>query len=157
VATDGAGNIYVTDTNSQTIRKVVLQSGVVSTLAGTAGMSGSVDGTGAAARFNQPEGVAADGAGNLYVADSNNDTIRKIVMESGVVTTLAGAAGMPGSADGTGAAARFQYPFGVALDGTGNLYGADCDNNTIRNVTSVENSQKKISLFPSQKLGEKLA
>jgi sugar lactone lactonase YvrE len=134
VAVDGAGNLYVADGGNNTIRQVVVSSGVVSTLAGTAGQSGSTNGTGAAARFSSPQGVAFDGAGNLYVADSNNSIIRKIGIASGMVTTLAGTAGMTGGADGTGAAARFSGPQGVAFDGAGNLYVADSNNYTIRKI-----------------------
>ena len=132
VAVDGSGNIYVADGNS-TIRKIAT-GGVVTTLAGTAGSVGSADGTGSAARFIQPNGVAVDGAGNVYVADSPNNTIRKIT-PVGVVTTLAGVAGTRGIADGTGSAARFSSPYGVAVDGAGNVYVADSGNSTIRKIT----------------------
>jgi hypothetical protein len=133
VATDGAGNVYVADTYNHTIRKITPAT-VVTTLAGAAGMSGSTDGAGAAARFNYPQGVAADSAGNVYVADTNNDIIRKIT-PAGLVTTLAGMAGVPGSTDGTGAVARFNGPQGVATDGAGNLYVSDTGNSTIRKIT----------------------
>ncbi len=133
LATDGAGNVYVADTFNHTIRKST-PAGVVSTLAGTAGLTGSADGTGAAARFNLPIGVATDSAGNVYVGDSFNNVIRKIT-PAGVVSTLAGTAGASGSADGTGAAARFNLPRGVATDGAGNVYVADHSNHTIRKVT----------------------
>jgi sugar lactone lactonase YvrE len=133
VAVDSAGNLYVSDHYNHTIRKITA-AGVVTTLAGTAGMIGSTDGTGAAARFDLPTGVAVDSAGNVYVADQDNHIIRKAT-PMGVVTTLAGAAGMSGSADGTGAAARFYAPTGVAVDGAGNVYVADHDNSTIRKVT----------------------
>jgi hypothetical protein len=79
---------------------------------------GNSDGTGAAARFNSPYGVATDSAGNVYVADANNSTIRKIT-PAGVVTTLAGTAGSAGSTDATGAVARFSSPYGVAADSAG--------------------------------------
>ena len=131
ITTDGT-NLYVTDTLNHTIRKVVIATGVVTTLAGTAGSFGSTDGTGAAARFYWPSKITTDGT-NLYVADRPNHTIRKVVIATGVVTTLAGTAGFAGSADGTGAAARFYEPFGITTDGT-NLYVADTSNNTIRKV-----------------------
>ncbi|MEZ4364381.1 MAG: NHL repeat-containing protein [Kofleriaceae bacterium] len=130
VAVDSAGNVYVADQSNSTIRKVTA-AGVVTTLAGTAGTGGSADGTGAEARFFNPWGVAVDSAGNVYVADANNATIRKVTA-AGVVTTLAGTAGMPGSADGTGAEARFSNPSGVAVDSAGNVYVADRGNSTIR-------------------------
>jgi len=110
-----------------------MHGGVVTTLAGTAGMAGSVDGTGAAARFSGPRGMAVDSAGNVYVADYGNSTIRKVTA-AGVVTTLAGTAGMYGSVDGMGAAARFNSPTGVAVDSAGNVYVADSSNSTIREV-----------------------
>ena len=130
---DSAGNVYVADSNNHTIRKVT-PGGVVTTLAGLAGSSGSADGTGSAARFYHPYGVAVDSAGNVYVADTCNHTIRKVT-PGGVVTTLAGLAGSSGSADGTGSAARFYIPYGVAVDSAGNVYVADTDNHTIRKVT----------------------
>jgi sugar lactone lactonase YvrE len=131
VAVDGAGNVYVADQFNNTLRKVTA-AGVVTTLAGTAGMSGTADGTGPAARFNSPTGVAVDSTGNVYVADQNNYTLRKVTA-AGVVTTLAGTAGMFGTADGTGPAARFDFPTGVAADSAGNVYVADKD--TLRKVT----------------------
>ena len=135
VAVDSAGNIYVADQYNNTIRKVT-SGGVVTTLAGLAGASGSTDATGSAARFTYPFGVAADSAGNIYVADQGNHTIRKVT-SSGVVTTLAGSPGVAGSADGTGSTARFTYPNGVAVDNAGNVYVADTPNHTIRKVTSA--------------------
>ncbi len=109
VAVDSAGNVYVADTGNNTIRKVT-PAGVVTTLAGLAGNTGSADGTGSAARFNCPRrGGGHDG--NVYVADINNDTIRKVTPAGNwVVTTLAGLAGSAGSADGTNSAARFNGP-----------------------------------------------
>jgi hypothetical protein len=134
VAVDGTGNLFVADSGNHTIRKVVVATSSVITLAGTVGMSGSTDGTGAAARFSSTQGVAVDGAGNLFVADSGNHTIRKIVVATGAVTTLAGTAGMSGSTDGTGAAALFNFPYGVAVDGEGSLFVAEAVNHTIRKV-----------------------
>ncbi len=113
--------------------KVEGQTFTFSTLAGNAGY-GSVDGTGSAARFNYPQGVAADAAGNVYVADAQNCTIRKIT-SAGVVTTIAGLAGNPGAVDGTNGGARFAFPAGVAVDGSGNVYVADTANHIIRKLT----------------------
>ena len=134
VAVDRAGSVYVADTGNHTIRKIT-SGGVVTTLAGMAGNSGSTDGTGSDARLNYPNGVAVDNAGNVYVADTFNSTIRKIA-SSGAVTTLAGLAGSVGTADGTGDTARFNNPTGVAVDGAGNIYVADMGNFTIRKITS---------------------
>jgi sugar lactone lactonase YvrE len=132
-AVDHAGNIYVADTENHTIRKVT-PAGVVTTLAGTAGMTGITDGTGTAARFNRPNGVAVDSAGNVYVADTGNHTIRKIT-PAGEVTTLAGTAGVSGSLNSTIAlTARFYEPTGVAVDSAGNVYVADKYNHTIRKI-----------------------
>src|SRR5665213_1308555 len=133
VAVDSTGNIYVGDYNNGTIRKITA-AGVVSTLAGTAPHPGSTDGTDAAAWFAGPSGAAADGAGNLYIADTANSTIRKITWD-GVVTTVAGMAGTPGAVNGVGVAARFNLPTGVVMDLSGNAYVTDAGNDTIRKVT----------------------
>ncbi|MEI8291458.1 MAG: hypothetical protein WCH99_18465 [Verrucomicrobiota bacterium] len=133
IAADTAGNVYVADYGNHTIRKIT-PAGMVSTLAGLAGSSGSADGTGSNARFNMPIGVAADTNGNVYVGEYGNSTIRKIT-PGGVVSTLAGSAGNTGSVDGTGGAARFKNPNGVAVDNSGYVYVADYGNYTIRKIT----------------------
>jgi sugar lactone lactonase YvrE len=133
VAVDSAGNVYVADEMNEAIRKIT-PAGVVTTLAGAAGQTGNSDGTGSAARFDTPRGVAVDSGDNVYVADTFNDAIRKIT-PAGVVTTLAGSAGQIGSTDGLGSAARFNNPYGVAADSGGNLYVADTFNHTIRKIT----------------------
>jgi sugar lactone lactonase YvrE len=135
LAVDSGGTVYVADTFNNTIRKIT-PSGVVTTFAGLAGSTGSADGTGNAARFNQPSGVAVDSVGNVYVADQLNSTIRKIT-SSAEVTTFAGLAGTTGSEDGTGSAARFNEPAGVAVDTGANIYVADTRNGTIRRITSA--------------------
>lgn len=133
IAVDSAGEVYVAEQNNHTIRKIT-PAGVVSTLAGAAGNSGSADGTGAAARFNGPGFLALDAAGNLYVADAGNSTIRKVT-PAGVVTTLAGSPGLTGSANGTGSAARFDELNGLVADGLGNLFVCDANNRAIRKIT----------------------
>ncbi len=133
VAVDSSNNVYVADSGNHTIRKIT-PARVVTTLAGLAGVTGSIDGVGPAARFNNPYAVAVDSAGNLYVADSDNHTIRKIT-PAGAVTTLAGSAGAPGSTDGGGSAARFNDPAGVAVDTGGNVYVADYTNYTVRKIS----------------------
>ena len=132
IAVDSAGNVYVADTNNDEIRKVTA-AGVVTTLAGLAGISGSSDGSGSAASFNGPSGIVADAAGNLYVADTLNHTVRKVT-SAGLVTTIAGTAGLSGAVDAAGSAARFHGPQGLALDVSGNLFVADANNNAIRKI-----------------------
>jgi sugar lactone lactonase YvrE len=175
VAVDGTGTVYVADTLNHTVRKIT-SGGVVTTLAGLAGSSGFADGTGSAARFYRPEGIAVESNGNLYVADTYNSAIRKIspvgavttvagpsagigsprgvavddsgnlyasdeanvirkITPSGTMTTLAGTPNVPGSADGSGGAAQFYGPRGVAVDSTGNVYVADSANATVRKIT----------------------
>jgi hypothetical protein len=131
ITTDGT-HIYVGDTDSHTVRKIVIATGVVSTLAGQAGTKGADDGVGANARFFVPAGITTDGT-NLYVADANNHTIRKIIIATGEVTTLAGQAGQSGSADGAGSNARFNSPYSVTTDGV-SLFVADTGNNTLRKI-----------------------
>ena len=133
VAIDVGGNLYVADTNNHTIRKIT-PAGAVITLAGLAGKSGTQDGPGNSARFNFPTGAALDTSGNIYVADFANHTIRKIT-PAGFVSTLAGAAGKPGSADGIRDAARFKQVHDVAVDSNGQVYAADFGNHTIRKIT----------------------
>ena len=133
MALDSAGNLYIGDADNATIRKIT-PAGVVTTFAGKAGETGSADGTGSNARFNGPRGVAVNAAGDVYVADTFNNTIRKIT-PAGVVSTLAGLAGQTGSADGTGSAAQFNRPRGVAVDAASNVFVADTTNDTIRRIS----------------------
>ena len=131
VAVDAAGNVYVADGGaSNRVRKVTPQ-GAVSTLAG--GAEGYADGVGAGASFNTPSGLAIDARGNLYVADTGNNRIRKVTPD-GAVSTLAGD-GRAGYADGPAASARFDAPLGVAVDKAGNVYVADTYNDRVRVVT----------------------
>jgi streptogramin lyase len=141
IAIDTAGELYVSELLNNTISKVEPDgtNWVVTTIAGKAGTTGSADGLGSAARFNGPNALAIDGAGNLYVPDTYNYTIRKIAPNgtNWVVTTIAGKAGTPGSADGLGSAARFYWPETVAVDSATNVYVADTGNGSIRKVTPV--------------------
>jgi hypothetical protein len=133
VAVDGSGNVYVADTNNFIVRKIT-PGGVVTTLAGLAGNTGSIDGMGSGARFGYSYGIAVDNAGNVYVTNSDYDTVRKIT-PAGVVKTLAGTPGLSGSADGTGSAARFNSPYGLAATSPGTIYVADFFNMEIRKIT----------------------
>src|ERR1017187_9312374 len=157
LAVDSSGNLYVADRNNNEIRKIT-PAGVVTTVAGSPGIAGSTDGTGSAALFNGPACVAVGSGGDIYVADTSNNTIRKVT-SAGVVTTLAGTAGTAGGAEGgghggafrqanrpggpaggtngTGPAALFSSPFGPGVDCSGNVYVADTSNNMIREITQA--------------------
>ncbi len=131
ITTDGS-SLYVADSSNHTIRKIVISTGVVSTLAGTALSSGSADGIGAAARFNNPRGIATDG-NSLYVADTSNNLIRKIVISTGEVSTITGCAGISGNTDGSGSRSLFNKPVGIVYYYK-QLYVSDSENNTIRHI-----------------------
>lgn len=133
LAVDAGGTVYVADTDNHVVRKIS-PAGEVTTMAGLAPVTGSADGTGAAASFSSPIGVATDSAGQVYVAEFLNKTIRKIT-PAGQVTTLAGQTRVTGHADGVGTAATFAQPWGVATDNAGNVYVADSFNSTIRKIT----------------------
>jgi sugar lactone lactonase YvrE len=138
IAADSSGNLYVSDTGNSTVRKIA-SGGVVTTLAGLANNPGSADGAKTLARFNNPTGIVVDTNGNVFVADTFNHTIRKIT-SAGVVTTIAGLAGVYGSTDGTNSGALFNQPEGLAVDGLGNLYVSDSGNQTIRVMTPSSNN-----------------
>ncbi len=141
VAVDGSGNLYIADTNNHRIRRVDAATGNISTVAGsgaTGNIGGAYSGDGGAAtsaRLNAPIGVAVDGSGNLYIADRNNHRIRKVTASTGNISTVAGSGTQGSSGDGAAAtAAQISRPRGVAVDGSGNLYIANQDNNSIRKV-----------------------
>jgi NHL repeat len=132
LARDGQGNVYVSDSNNHTIRKIT-PAGVVSTWAGVPGADGCVDGKGVVARFCKPAELALDAQTNLYVADSFNHVIRKIARD-GTVSTVSGGAGLYGAADGLNGQGRFFNPYGLAVDASGRLVVADAYNDLVRLV-----------------------
>lgn len=130
---DSAGNLFVADSGNHAIRKVS-STGAVTTIAGQLGVSGSGGVTGAQAKFNRPYGIAMDRAGNLFVSDTGNHTIRKITPAGGV-STIAGSVGQSDFANGSGTAARFSSPLGLAVATNGTLYVADSGNHVIRVIS----------------------
>ncbi len=134
ISTDSAGNLYVADTSTDTIMKIN-GSSQVSTWAGTSGQTGTADGAGATARFNNPSGIASSPEGALVVTDNANGTIRAIT-SSGTVSTLAGSTTLRGNVNATGTAATFSSPIGIARDSTGTLYVADSTNHTLRKIAT---------------------
>lgn len=134
ITTDGAGNFYVADTASHTIRRITA-SGIVTTLAGKPGAVGSVDGSGSNARFSSPAAIALAVNGDLFIADTANHLIRRITPD-GIVSTVAGQAGVAGYADGAADAALFKNPGALASDDEGALYIADSFNRVVRKIST---------------------
>ena len=137
IAIDSSGNLFVTDSQNHTIRKID-NAGIVTTVAGQSGVRGSNNGQGTNATFNSPAGIAIDNSGNLYVAEQTNHIIRKID-PTGNVTTFAGEAGVSGNRDGQSTTAQFNYPSDIAIDNAGNIYVADAKNHLIRKIDSSGN------------------
>ena len=151
VAVDSAGDVYIADVLNSAIRKVAAGTGTISTVAGTGTLGYSGDGgTATSAELHYPDGVAVDSAGNLYIADSYNQRIRKVAAGTGTISTVAGN-GTPGYSGDGGAAtsAELSDPFGAAADNAGNLYIADALNNRIREVTAATGSTQ----FPTTAVG----
>jgi len=136
IAVDSDGNLYIADNLNNRIRKVTA-GGIITTVAGgSAGFSGD-DGPATAAQLDEPSDVAVDAAGNLYIADYNNDRIRKVTAATGIITTIAGNGNSGSTGDGNQATlAEIGGPESVSLDSAGNLYIAEYRNNRIRKVTT---------------------
>jgi len=133
---DTSGNMFVVDTGFSIIRKIVIATGVVTTLAGTPSSYGSNDGIGPAAQFYYPQGMCYDGNGNLFVSDVVNQKIRKIVIATSNVTTFAGS-GAIGFSNAVGTLASFNYPQYIAYDGIGSLFVTDNNNRLIRRINTT--------------------
>jgi len=146
VAVDAATNIFVTDSLNHTIRKIT-PAGSVSTIAGLTGVWGSTDGTNSAARFFQPHGIIALGTNTLLVVDSGNQIVRKIVANgtNWVISTVAGLTEVNGSTNGSGSAAQFNFPAGIALDNAGYLYVVDSGNHLIRTTRVVSPTLQSVA------------
>jgi trimeric autotransporter adhesin len=142
VAVDAAGNIYIVDYGNNRIRKITASTGIITTIAGNgyskngkAGFSGD-GGPADSAELWRPNGVVVDGSGNFYISDSYNNVVRKVDAATNIITTIAGNNKRGYSGDGGAAtSAELDYPWGLALDASGNLYISDRSNNRIRKVT----------------------
>ena len=138
IAVDNSGNVYIADNFNQAIRKVTVSTGIINTIAGTGKAGYSGDGAAATnAQLNFPSGVAIDGSGNIYFSDAYNHVIRKINASSGIINTIAGT-GFSGFSDGTPATnQQLNFPTGIAVDGSGNVYVADYSNKCIRKISGT--------------------
>ena len=140
IAVDSLGNLFIADSGNNRIREVAAATGLISTIAGN-GSSGDTGDGGPAllATLNGPSSVAVDGAGSIFISDTGNSVIRKIVPSTGIITTVAGTIGILGySGDGGRAtSATFDSPNGIALDASGNMFIADTANNSIRRVDGL--------------------
>ena len=145
ITTDGT-HLYVSDSGNHTVRKIVIATGEVSTLAGTPSVVGSADGIGPAASFDSLTGITTDGT-SVFVADAKNNSIRRIIIATGAVTTLAGQAGTFGSEDGIGTRARFTGPYGLVTDGS-HVFVADAFNHTIRRIVIATGVVTTVACLP---------
>ena len=150
VSLDASGNVYIADTNNNRIRKVTVSTGIISTIAGTGTGSYSGDyGAATSATLYYPFGVSLDASGNVYIADSYNNRIRKVTVSTGIISTIAGTGSTSYSGDnGAATSAALYYPVGVSLDSSGNVYIADSDNNRIRKISVSSATTNAPSMQP---------
>jgi sugar lactone lactonase YvrE len=136
MAFDGSGNVYIAESLNYRIRKVTVSTGIITTVAGTGIIGYNGDGiTATSAQLSTPNGIAIDGSGNIYIADSWNHRIRKVTVSTGIITTIAGTGAAGYNGDGIVATtAKLYKPYGVAIDGSGNVYIADTSNNRVRKL-----------------------
>ena len=155
VAIDAAGNLYIADSFNNVVREVSAGTGIITTVAGTgvAGYSGD-DGPATSAELNNPEGVAVDASGNLYISDFSNNRIRRVAAQTGIITTFAGTGTLGYSGDnGPATLAMFSFPEEIAVDAEGNLYIADSFNNVIRKVATAQTSISSLAVSASLTTG----
>jgi sugar lactone lactonase YvrE len=150
ICPDGNGNLYVAEINNHRIRKIVINTGEVSTFAGS--VPGFNNGTGTNAGFNSPMGLAISNQNYLFVVDYGNNRIRKIDLGTAAVTNFVGA--VQGFADGSSAAAKFSEPMGICFDPSGLLYIADRGNHKIRKVTAILKAEEfatpiSVKIYPN--------
>ena len=139
VATDQAGNIYITDSQNHSIRKITLSTGIISTVAGSGpdhkGFGGD-NGLATEAHLDTPQGIALDDAGNLFIVDAGNHAVRKVAASTGIITTIAGTGNHGYDGDGgLGTLARLYAPSRVAVDDAGDIYIADQGSHVVRKVS----------------------
>jgi NHL repeat len=153
VAVDGSGNIYIVDTGNQRIRKVTVSTGIITTIAGTGVFGYNGDGIAAtSADLQLPIGVAVDRSGNIYIADVNNSRVRKITVSTGIITTLAGTGSYGYSSDGINAITAAVYDlFGIAVDGSDNVYFTDYDRVKKLTIVASPSAAPSIKRTPSCK------
>ncbi len=143
------GILYLSDTENLTIRQVDVASGAVTTIAGTPGERGTTDGAAADALFGEPEGIALDGSGHLYISDTDNNTIRVLDLNTGMVSTVAGNPSTSALMDGVGTAAGFNKPKAMRIDAAGNLYVSDAFNTAVRKVVPSTGAVSTLATFQS--------
>ncbi len=137
LAVDPSGNLYISDFGNNVIRKVTASTNIITTVAGITGKpgAGGDGGLATSANLSYPGGLSFDAAGNLYIADTYNQSIRMVSATSGTISTVAGGHIGAGGDGGPPKSASLQYPTDVAVDASGNIYIADSNNNKIRKVT----------------------